>query len=267
MKKKIFGTLITIVCALSLSANAYAAPDLSTNKVPTTSGSLQLEQGYRLLTPEQQAASDEKSKLADEYVASKKAKAVSENSSSNLISPLSAGGSKTNLVGHFKQTYNNTCGPVSAKNCISGYTQKNGGNSPSETTLATALNVNPGVGAGAAFDATIWQPTLNSYAPGNNYTLTWGTSSGWNTSLANKVIFTIDKAANYDVIFDLYHGAISNPVRPEYASGAAHYICCYGYNDVSKLYYISDSYSAVPQTYNCSYQSAADSTQQRGCIW
>jgi len=226
----------------------------------------QSNQEFSKLTPEQQAASDKKSKLADEYVLSKKAKSVDANLTSNiLISPLSAGSSKINLVGHFKQVYSNTCGPVSAKNLISGYTQKNGGNSPSETTLAANMNVVLG-GAGASFDATIWQSTLNAYAPGNNYSLTWA-GSGWNTSLANKVIYTIDKSANYDVIFDLYHGAISDPVRPEYANGIAHYICAYGYNDVSKLYYISDSYSAVPQTYSCTYQSAADSTQSRGVIW
>lgn len=257
MNKKILGTIITIICSLSLTASAYAAP-------APTSEWLQLNQGYSKLTAEQQAESDNKSKVADEYVLSKKASSVDANSTSNLlVSPLSAGGSKINLVGHFRQLQNYTCGPASAKNSISGYTQKNGGNSPSEATLATALHTTT---SGTDFNYNYWQTTLNSYAPGNNYTLTWA-GSDWNTSLANKVIYTIDKAANYNVIFDLNHGAISDPVRPEYANGISHYICAYGYDDVSKLYYISDSYSAVPQTYNCTYQSAADSTQSRGCIW
>lgn len=262
MNKKILATtIVSIICSLSLTASAYAAPAPTPTLAPiSTSEWLKLNQGFIKLTPEQQAESDKKSKLADEYVLSKKASAVNANSTSDIL-PQSAGGSKINLVGHFRQLTNYTCGPASAKNLISGYTQYNGGNSPSEATLATALHTST---SGTDFNASYWVPTLNQYAPGNNYTCT-SKGSNWTTSVTNKVIFTIDKAKNYDVILDLNHGKISDPVRPEYAGGIAHYICAYGYNDVSKLYSISDSYSAVPQTYTCKYQNAADSSQ--GIVW
>lgn len=263
--KLFVGTLVMII-ALSIPSAVFAASQAII--VPQADHTPQ--------TPEQLSRVQEKSKLAEEYVQNKRSLIKSSSntveSSSDLgeVTPDSYGGSKFNYVGHFRQTYKNTCGPTAAKNTISGYTQYNGGNSPSEVTLAQALGVVPdnstNPSAGAAFDATKWQNTLNTYAPGNNYTLQWGWS-GWSSTLTNNVIYTIDKSKNYNVVVNLYHGVSSTAVRPEFANGVRHYVSVYGYHDPVGYYAISDSYSIVPQTYTASYYNTAQSCYQRGIIW
>ncbi len=130
--------------------------------------------------------------------------------------------------------------------------------------MATQLGT---TSSGTDFNSTKWETVLNKYAPGNNYTLSWGTSTGWNSSLAIKVMSTIDKSYCYNVIGNLYHGATSTPINPVYANGAAHYICIYGYNDVSDYYRVADSYSAAPMLYTTPYLNMSNSTKSRGVIW
>jgi len=247
---------ISLLTTLSLSitfSTAFASPLDSNIPAPWD----KINQNYEKLTPEQQKEVDVKSSLAEAYVKEKRS------NKSNGVTPLSAGGSKINAVGTMRQSLSYTCGPASARNLINGYVWVNGGTVPTEAHLVTDLGT---TSSGTAFSATPWQNTLNSHSPGNNYTLQWATSN-WNTNLANKVMYTIDKSNNYDVIGDLYHGATSTPVNPVYSNGAAHYICVYGYNDSSHIYYIADSYTAAPVTYTTPYINLANSTQQRGIVW
>ncbi len=146
---------------------------------------------------------------------------------------------------------------------IYGYVRSAGGTCPSEATLRSNLGTTT---AGTDFGSKI-PTTLNQYAPGNNYTLTWGTASGWTNTMASDIEYTINKTGSYDVIGDLYHGASSTPIHSAYQNGAAHYICVYGYNNTSRYFYIADSNSAAPVQYTTPYTNLGNSTQQRGIIW
>ncbi|MDR3288810.1 MAG: C39 family peptidase [Peptococcaceae bacterium] len=254
MKKLL--TVMTMTLCFILPTNVFANEfDSLVNTVPVPGSGI--NEGYTLPTQDQINAEAAKAAIAEAYTEAKRAPG---------LSLQAAGGSKTNLVGSYKQAQSYTCGPAAARNAIAGYLSKNGLSSlPTEATLASALGTTT---AGTGFDATLWQNVMNQYAPGNNYTLVWGTTSGWSASLSAKVIYAIDKTNNYDVIADLYHGATSTPINAAYASGAAHYVCIYGYNDSAQTYNVSDSNTAVSQTlYTTTYAKMANATQQRGIIW
>lgn len=224
---------------------------------------------------EQVAQEKVKMKAAEAYVKEKR-KGYEKYKEGDIV-PAAAGSSKVNPVGTDRQTYSYSCGPMSARNLISGYKTNNNLSItvPSETTLMSNLGTNS---TGTGFDANPWQNTLNTYAPGNNYTLCWGSSTGWSAALATKVINTIDKTSywqpygqvnGFNVVGDMYYTTqISNPVHSVYAKPVVkHYICIYGYDDVNKKYNISDSNSAAPVTYTTPYTNAAAATQGRGVIW
>lgn len=253
MKKNLVRLISTLFLSIMLVSNAFAT-------IPVPGSGINEE--YTLLTKEQIQQEEAKFKVAKEYVADKMKKLKS----SNTITPDSVivdGNSHYNSVGTFRQSQSYTCGPASARNLINGYVYINGGTVPSESTLSTALGTTT---SGTSFSATPWQNTLNTYASGNNYLLTWA-STNWNTNLATRVISTIDKPGCYNVIGDLYNGATSTPIHSVYANGAAHYICIYGYNNSDGYYYVSDSNSAAPVTYTTPYINMANSTQQRGIVW
>lgn len=215
----------------------------------------------------------EKAKKAETYVKEKREKSKKNK---GLMSVMSAT-SRINPVGTYRQAESYTCGPASARNLIYGYVQAQGGTVPTETTLKADLGTTT---QGTGFDATKWENTLNNYAPGNGYLLKWGTSN-WEYDMGYRVIYTIDQGTTipyppysyftdgYNVIGDMYYeNGVSDAMDPVYDKNfVAHYICIYGYDDSTDMYYISDSNSQAPVQYQASYSSTAMATQQRGIIW
>jgi hypothetical protein len=220
-----------------------------------------INEAYTLPTKEQIEQEAAKSKLAEEYVAKKKA-------------TKGAGGSKVNSVGTFKQSQTWTCGPTSARNLINGYLYWNYTRLglpctiPEESTLGSSTWLNTQTN-GTEFNATRWPNTLNNFAPGHSYTLVWGsgTDSQWNSSVATKVIATIDQANNYNVIGNLNHGITTTPIHPVYSNGAVHYICIHGYNDSNQTYNIADSKQGIATLYTTPYLNLSKSVKARGIIW
>ncbi|MDO4534454.1 MAG: C39 family peptidase [Clostridium perfringens] len=177
--------------------------------------------------------------------------------------------SKINYIGNFRQEKNYSCGPATIRNLAQGYVSKNGGTVPSEATLIKELGTTT---SGTALGSTFVN-VLNKYVPGNNYTLQLGTGftqATWETKLRNIMPYTINKAGNYGVVVNLYHGSQSAAycVNDFYAGkSVAHYVAAYGYSD--GRVYISDSnnYMTGSRLYDTGYYSLAKSSISRGVIW
>ncbi|MBS3943749.1 MAG: C39 family peptidase [Dethiobacter sp.] len=220
-----------------------------------------INQGYEHPSPEQIRMEQEKARLAEEYVKDK-----DQFFSGRPTVMINGSGQtrKVNLVGTFRQLKDYTCGPAAARNLIWGYVRTTGlGSVPNEAALAVELHTTT---AGTEFH-TRWQTVLNRHAPGNAYQLRWGTATNWINELRWRVLFTIDRPNGYNVIGNINHGTTATPVHPVYANGAAHYLVIHGYNDVTREFYISDSYRGVPVQFRAPYVNTANSTQRRGIVW
>lgn len=249
MIKKVIAVLATIVLTCSTTSNVFAA----------TTGD-NINEGFTVPTQQEIIQSQQKEEKAREYYKTKLAKS---SKATNGISPMSTGSTIINCVGTYRQELSYSCGPAASRNLITGYVMYFGGTCPSEATLRVEEQTTTG---GTGFGSNIYN-TLNKYAPGNNYIATWGNSTGWVYTMAQNIMYTLDKPGYYDVIADLYHGVTSTPINPIYANGIKHYVCVYGYNDTSKIDYISDSNSAAPVEYTTPYLNLANSTKDRGIIW
>lgn len=270
---KLVKLLIVLCCISLLATNVYAvdSSEATNDEIYTN-----INQGFTKPTKEQIKEEQEKFKKAEKYVKEKREKLKKAKGD---IEIAAAGGVKVNAVGTFRQALSYTCGPAAARNLIKGYVDTNSWDPNFKATVPTESTLRKDLGtttAGTNFDATKWQNTLNKYVPENGYLLSWGTSSGWESTLASRVIYTIDYVyyitwgygrSGFNVIGNINHGSTTTPIHDHYKNGAAHYICIYGYDDINKMYYISDSNSAVPVTYKASYRNTANSTQARGIVW
>ncbi|MEG0671424.1 C39 family peptidase [Clostridium sp.] len=251
--------------SLALAAIIIAASPLTATAEPLLKGD------GTTVNPQQYSIQNKlvlesKLKEAEKYVKEKMAniKANENNSGTYAVQPpFDNDYGKVNRVGQYIQALSNTCGPAAARNLISGYVQYNGGSTPYESELSTALYTDED---GTNFDSNIWNPLLNNYAPGNSYALEWATSS-WITGLTTRVMATIDRSNNYNIIANINHSYTSTPIHPVYKNGAAHYVTVYGYNNNPGIYYISDSNGVTGVTYTTGYTNLANSTQARGIIW
>ena len=167
------------------------------------------------------------------------------------------------------QTTGYNCGPATARNIINGYVYKHGGSVPSEATLASNLGTTTN---GTNFGST-WVNVMNKYAPGNNYTLTWGysNSTDWANRLRTIVPFTINKSKNYGIVANINHGprAASETIHSYYANkNVGHYVAVHGYD--GDRAHISDSNNGMTnynRLYTTGYYSLGRSTQNRGVVW
>ena len=216
----------------------------------------------------------QKSKEAAEYCAKKYAAEKMAGQKTGWVSNkaviIDDNGDKYNSVGLFRQSKGYTCGPASARNLINGFVYYNytfankaGGVVPSEETLEHELETTT---SGTDFDASKWQPVLKKYTD-RAYTLSWGSSTNWETSLKTKIMSTIDDPNCYNVIANINHGSTSTPIHEVYGKKAAHYVCVYGYNDTTKEFIIADPNEKAPAQFRCSYKALANSTRNRGVIW
>ena len=258
--KRIITLLLATIILMSMNISAYANStidqSIKSNGYDYALG-YGINEGYTIPTQEQIDAESAKAAEAERYVALKRKEL------------RGSGGSKTNLVGTFKQSDSNTCGPASARNAIIGYLAYNDNNytAPSEGDLGDSAYLNTNL-SGTDFNASRWGYTMSYFCPKYAYLLCWGTNN-WNSDLQAKVIYTIDRPYNVNVIANLNHGYTTTPINPAYTNGIAHYVCVYGYNDNAgvKKYNICDSKSSVTTKYTTDYLNLANSTVSRGVIW
>lgn len=236
-KLKILALTLSVLSILSVTSHA------STLNSPMTSEQKQEFIKNNPLPESQKSILAEKRALADDYYSTK-------------TKERGWGGAKTNPVGTNTQPNGFYCGPASAQNLIQGYVSNFGGTVPTQATLASLLGTTNG---GTPFGSA-WAPTLNTYAPGNQYTLEWITSQH---GVESNIIWTIDKS--YNVILDLNHDSTNAyPIHPQYAGGIEHYVTVYGYNDANKTCSISDS-NGPTRKYTTGFKNAYYSGM--GMIW
>lgn len=257
MKKKIIGLLTIVLLCNQMTAKAQ--PALKGDGIGVNPHKYSVEDKLTI---------QKKSAEAEKYFKEKTSKLKNKSNNTNIGNyvvqpPYDTDYGKVNRVGQYTQSKSYTCGPTAARNLINGYVLYNGGYTPAESTLERDLGTTTD---GTNFDAGKWQTTLNNYAPGNSYVLQWATSS-WLTDLTIKVMYTIDKSSNYNVIANINHGYTTTPIHSAYSNGAAHYVTVYGYDNYQNIYYISDSNGVTGVTYTTSYSRLANSTQARGIVW
>lgn len=241
MNKNLKVLALTLSVLSILSVNSYA----STIPSPMTFEEKQNFIESNPLPESQKNLLSEKRALADDYY-------------STRTKQKSWGGSKTNPVGTNTQSSSFYCGPASAQNLIQGYVSNFGGNVPTQLTLSNDLLT---VSGGTPFGpGATWAPTLNKYAPGNNYVMEWiSTQYG----VESNIIWTIDKS--YNVILDINHDNTNPyPIHPQYANGIGHYVTIYGYNDSNKTCSISDS-NGPTRKYTTGFKNAYYSGM--GMVW
>lgn len=249
--KKILVTILLGAISISsfntfiAKANTVISEDVSVESV--------IGDGEKIeLTPEEIRRSEEKIKLAEEFMANNNVRAR-----------------KVNSVGTFMQTTGYNCGPATARNIIHGYVYNHGGTVPSEATLARALGTTTN---GTNFGTT-WISVMDKYVPGNRYELTYGykDSAAWANRLRQIVPFTINKSKNYGIVANINHDPTiaDNTIHPYYANRkVAHYVAVHGYD--GDRVHISDSnnrMSSYSRLYTTGYYSLGKSTQKRGVIW
>ncbi len=255
--KRICSALLAIIVLFTMGSSAFAK---NSNELKPSNEQIQKER--------------EKARIAEEYVLDN----YGDGSDSVGDVSIKWAVSRINPVGTYIQQYSYSCGAAAARNLIYGYVQAQGGAVPSEATLRSSLHTST---AGTDFNATYWENTLDTYAPGNSYSLKWGCSN-WEYNLRYRVLYTIDQGWNwpyypytyftdgYNVIGDLnYTTSQVTDAMPGYenSTSVAHYICIYGYNDSTDYFNISDSNPNVSRTYIASFSCVAEATYNRGIIW
>ncbi|MEQ8199481.1 MAG: C39 family peptidase, partial [Clostridiaceae bacterium] len=215
---------------------------------------------------------DKKMKEAEKYVTNKRKSINSE------VSAQTYGSSRilSMTFPSYAQQLSTNCGPAAAYNAIKYkniVTVDYQGNPLSQTTLGNSTWLNYD---GQTTFGSRWPMTMNAWAPGNNYARL--SSSGysaadWRNKLMNCVIWTIDKG--YPVIADTkqHTGATSINLSSKYATDyynakdCYHYVVIYGYNDLTKTLFFSDSHASFNGLYAISLYDMASLTDDFGIVW
>ncbi|WP_243156511.1 C39 family peptidase [Clostridium sp. C8-1-8] len=261
-KMKIFISTMLIFSSI----NAFSVKAAESSSVDATS------QTIGQLSPKEQALTNEKLKLSEDYYNNKK-----NNKTINGMVPMTYNSSKVMYYPYNKQEAGNWCGPAAAYNAITGY-------KPSLVGVATQYSLSRDLGTGAPGGNGTpipgsWSYIMNSYLGGNNYAVIMGSSynaTDWRAKVKNCVIYTVDKG--YPVIVDTKQDPYGIKLYPKYSyiddrgvNGAStfHYITVTGYDDTpgnDRIFY-SDSHPDFNERYWTYTTNVATVSNPMGIIW
>jgi len=267
MKKKIISFLLLLLVLLSNSLIAFgdevttppnAEDVVSTENLIIPIEGENLEDGIVDMDDVNDAfeKTNEKFQNAEEYVKDKFENSridindvISKNANDELISnsmnddrimtrSIGAGNSKIlrydSSMTPELQKYGWWCGPASALNAIDCHSYHTKGKNTrfNQGQMATSLATT----TQTSF-SNRWEATLNSYMPGNRYSLAWGKNygSGWAKKLMEGIVCDIDN--NFPVIVDVKQNSSLGFLTPSYRNrynsngnkSIYHYITVIGY--------------------------------------
>lgn len=166
------------------------------------------------------------------------------------------------------------CGPAAAVNAVDTWSYNKKGSITSLTQQQASVMLM--TGSQTSLSSTLWPYTMNMYAPGNNYMVTFGSGiSNWQATMMANIKLSLD--SGYTVVADTKNSPSTGYLHTNYISRYSengnkpiyHYIVIIGYGTLNgETYYrVLDSASFCYGAYNVSATTLAKMTKELGIVW